>query len=314
MDNFQLYKTDLNQLLILKLILEQKNLTHTAYSLGVSQPAISRTLTKLKQHFSDDLLIRNRQSYSLTPFATQLQPKLKKLLELSQELQVKTELNLATCQGTFDIALLSIFSSELGIRIIEKVRKYAPNITLKIHEWDKYSLEDLKSLKIDLAVGHANQHYSMLKQRHLLETFPSFAVFNQHPLATKEQVTLNELFDFPHIKFIVPGFERSLENEIDFHLSPRNVILETSNLNLAIDTFLKAKDLVINKAKYFPALIEYKEQLKFITIKNLEQPPAMDLHLLWHSNNQSDLAHQWLRNLIFEESQALLDAYSMTTQ
>nr|WP_299730566.1 LysR family transcriptional regulator [uncultured Endozoicomonas sp.] len=295
---------DLNQLLVLNLILEQKNITSVARSLGISQPAVSRILSALRRHFADDLLVRDKQKYTLTPLALQIQPKLDRFIACVEDISKNEGFDPSTYIGEFKIALLSTISPQASMRLVNRIRTEAPNVTLNICEWDKSSLENIQQLKLDIGVGHANQAYASLRQRLLSHYFPSFAVFNDHPLAKSPTVTLDELFSYPHIKYVIPGFDRTVETERTYlnYQGRRQVVLETENASIATYTFLNARSLVINKAKYIPALLEYKDQITFLTLSDMTKIPAgMELQIIWHTRNQAMPAHQWLRELVYEE-------------
>ena len=307
MVNIEQYKVDLNQLLTLNLILKQKNITKTAQTLGVSQPAISRTLASLRKRFNDELLVRHRQVYTLTPFASKIEPKLEELLNFTKEFEQKQRFNPLKYYGQFKIALFSPICADVAVKVIARVRKEAPNITLKLYEWETHSLDDLQNQKIDLAVGHANTAYEELRQRVFTLLYPSFAVLNDHPLAQLKTVDLNTLFSYPHIKVVIPGFERSIESETNLMDNPRITALETANITVAVNTFFDQQSLVINKAKYLPTLMEQKEKLTFIDVTDLKRPPGMELQLLWHNCYQNDLAHQWLRNIVYDEVADIID-------
>src|SRR5919199_5248961 len=72
---------DLNLLLSLDALLEQRSVTRAAQQLGLSQPALSASLARLRRHFGDELLARVGNEYRLTPLAAQLKPRVRLALE-----------------------------------------------------------------------------------------------------------------------------------------------------------------------------------------------------------------------------------------
>ncbi|APO77224.1 LysR family transcriptional regulator protein (plasmid) [Rhizobium etli 8C-3] len=78
--NFDLGGFDLNLLLVLNALLRFRNLTHAGNELRLSQPATSRALTRLREMFGDDLLIRSNRTFELTPLARVLAPKVEAAL------------------------------------------------------------------------------------------------------------------------------------------------------------------------------------------------------------------------------------------
>src|SRR5215218_921253 len=68
----RLVNLDLNLLLSLRALLTERNVTRAAAALGLSQPAVSAALARLRRHFGDDLLVRVGNRYELTPLALRL--------------------------------------------------------------------------------------------------------------------------------------------------------------------------------------------------------------------------------------------------
>ena len=65
---------DANLLLPLYALLQERNLTHAGDRIALSQPAVSGALVRLRKHFGDDLLVRTRHGFELTPLAARLSP------------------------------------------------------------------------------------------------------------------------------------------------------------------------------------------------------------------------------------------------
>ena len=68
----RLANLDLNLLLSLRALLVERNVTRAAAALGLSQPAVSAALARLRRHFGDELLVRVGNRYELTPLALRL--------------------------------------------------------------------------------------------------------------------------------------------------------------------------------------------------------------------------------------------------
>ena len=63
---------DLNLLVALRELVRERSVTRAAQRLGVTQPAASASLSRLRRHFGDDLLVREHGEYVLTPLGEQL--------------------------------------------------------------------------------------------------------------------------------------------------------------------------------------------------------------------------------------------------
>src|SRR3954453_4673604 len=77
----RLANLDLNLLVSLDALLDQRSVTRAAQQLGLSQPALSASLARLRRHFGDELLSRVGNEYRLSPLAAQLKPPVRLALE-----------------------------------------------------------------------------------------------------------------------------------------------------------------------------------------------------------------------------------------
>ncbi|MFC0681550.1 LysR family transcriptional regulator [Lysobacter korlensis] len=128
----QLRNFDLNLLLPLRALLEEKSVTRAAERMHMSQPALSAALARLRRHFNDELLERRGNSFQLTPLAQQL-------LDLTYAATAGVE-RVFTAQAEFDPATstreFSIYGSDyvtavLGPSLLDVLSEAAPNVRLR---------------------------------------------------------------------------------------------------------------------------------------------------------------------------------------
>lgn len=146
---------DLNLLIILKQLLEEKHVSNTALTLGISQPSISRSLNKLRQLFDDPLLIRMSGGYQLTPKAQSIQQDLNSILNKVEALVNKQGFDPLTSEATIKLFGLPPQMSVLIRALIQDFRLKAPNITLEIDTSPKPQFADLLKGDVHFVVtGH----------------------------------------------------------------------------------------------------------------------------------------------------------------
>ena len=68
----ELSDIDLNQLVLFQQLMVERSVSKVAEKLGLTQPAVSNTLAKLRRQFGDDLFVRTPTGMMPTPFAEQL--------------------------------------------------------------------------------------------------------------------------------------------------------------------------------------------------------------------------------------------------
>jgi DNA-binding transcriptional LysR family regulator len=126
--------TDLNLLLALKVILEEASVTRAGRRLGLSQPAMSAALARLRRRFDDELLTRSGRDYELTPFAADLLPEVQAAVQLIGEaLEVQDEFEPATSVRTFRFTMSDYAISVLREVLLARVSRLAPEVRLQVH-------------------------------------------------------------------------------------------------------------------------------------------------------------------------------------
>ena len=123
---------DLNLLVYLDVLLLKRNVTRAAESLGISQPAMSNGLQRLRKLFNDPLLVRTSNGMSPTERAERLQPLVREIV-MSVEKAVESEQEFEPARATrvFRISVSDYTESTLVPHLLRYMRSRAPNITLE---------------------------------------------------------------------------------------------------------------------------------------------------------------------------------------
>jgi len=124
---------DLNLLMALGALLEERNLTRAGEKLNMSQPTMSGALARLRQHFGDELLVRSGRQYALTPTAERLLPAVQRALcQVERTLAVTPEFDTATSTRTFSLALSDYAVTVLIEPLLRRVHELAPGVGLEL--------------------------------------------------------------------------------------------------------------------------------------------------------------------------------------
>src|SRR4029453_2309123 len=122
---------DANLLLLLHALLEERNLTHAAARMTMSQPAMSGALGRLRKHFGDDLLTRSGREYELTPFAQQLRPAVADAVEAAEALLGNArEFDPRSSTKQFDVSMSEYAMTVLAEPLIRLLREQAPGCSV----------------------------------------------------------------------------------------------------------------------------------------------------------------------------------------
>ena len=125
--------SDLNLLLALKVLLEEGNVTRAGQRLGLSQPAMSTSLARMRRRFSDELLTRSGRDYELTSFAVDLLPEVQEaVLLISRALRVDEPFDPSTSDRVFRMTMSDYAITVLHEPLLDRVRTLAPGVRLEV--------------------------------------------------------------------------------------------------------------------------------------------------------------------------------------
>ena len=126
---------DLNLLPTLDALLRERNVTRAAERLGLSQPAVSAALGRLRRHFGDELLHRTGNQYELTPLAQQLRaPTELALAGVHRVFDASPQFEPASSDRTFRLMMSDYATAVLGERLVRRLADVAPHIRLALRQ------------------------------------------------------------------------------------------------------------------------------------------------------------------------------------
>lgn len=300
MDIRHLARIDLNLLLTLQVLLEEGSVSGTADKLFLTQPAISKSLSRMREIFDDPLFTRSGRGLVPTPFALALKQPLDGILRDMAYLFVAETFDPATFKGEFIIAINEFMDMVLFPMLVEELSREAPGMHLVTLTQQENQLAGLEKGDLDFALNLA---YSEIPQNFysdlLLEAKPALFGRESHPLMKKRKLAFKDLIAYPRIELNVPDmsnltiFRDTAETS---NIGPWKSVFETENLITALavisrtDYLLAGSDLV----QYFAS-----DELKFGKLNFNPNPDVkIEYCLVYHSRVANSPAHQWLRKKI----------------
>jgi DNA-binding transcriptional LysR family regulator len=190
---------DLNLLLALGALLEDRNLTRAGERIGVSQPAMSAALARLRRHYGDELLEREGRGYRLTVFGEQLLPTVREALrQLELTMQRSPDFDPADSERTFSIAASDYTVSILADPLLRLVKETAPQVRLHLHSLPPGLTSSSQALAVyDLLIGPVGYDFPGRST----ELFRDRLVCVADPVAAGldgRALTLDDLVQMPH--------------------------------------------------------------------------------------------------------------------
>ncbi|WP_415901552.1 LysR family transcriptional regulator [Neptuniibacter sp. QD29_5] len=289
-------RLNLNLLRALVIMLEERNVTRAADRLHLTQSAMSRQLSQLRDHFADPLLIREGNDYLLSAKAKELLPKVQAILAEVDELGEGDSFNPAECVRRFSFACTDHVAQFIFPDILQKLRQEAPGIDISYEMWRPELLTRLGQLPLDLASTTTNSLPENVLSIHIGQDSPVCLMAKNHPLAG-QTLTIEKMLEYSFLRLNSGGdkdsfFDRALEAQG----LQRRIQFEVPFFSAAFQVLSSEPMLMIlpqhiasNALAHFP--LSYAEL-------PLDEVPQNNYHLCWHALHDQDPAHRWLRNLI----------------
>jgi DNA-binding transcriptional LysR family regulator len=145
---------DLNLLLALDALLDEESVTAAADRLGLSAPAMSRTLTRIRTAFGDPILVRSGRTMVATPRAQAIHAEVKALLDRSRALFAEGRpVDEAQLHQVFTVLASDYFPVHLATRLLPRLQSYAPGVSVAFSPEGQHLGQPLRDGTADLELG-----------------------------------------------------------------------------------------------------------------------------------------------------------------
>jgi DNA-binding transcriptional LysR family regulator len=272
---------DLRLLLILDALLVEGSVTHAARRLGMSQPAVSAALARLRHILKDDLFTREPGGMRPTPRALELAIPISQALRQLEAAVQPAEFVPAESTRSFRIAIANHSEVVLLPELIERLRRDAPLV--QIHALPKPNREVPRMLDsniIDFAIGAIGEMPSRFRRATLYHDEFVCVGRHDHPLLKSSTITLEDFVSVPHLLVTSTGESRTLLDQV---LAKRHVerdIQYTVKHFLAALPILKRTDAVAGWfRRSFDAVLG--ATVTDLVIRPLPLEP-MSVDIVWH--------------------------------
>ena len=207
-------RTDLNLLPALAALLEHRHVSQAADEVGLSQPAMSRSLGRLRKALDDELLVRTPGGYRLTRRAERINGELDPILRGLETLLAGETFDPSAAAEAFELVGSDYAVSVLGGRLFEQLVAASPASTLRFHGWHEGSFDELREGVRDLVFLGGPVPDDLHSERLFLERFVCVVACDHH-LADRTALALDEYIAESHLVIEVtdgaqPAIDRPL--------------------------------------------------------------------------------------------------------
>jgi len=294
----ELARLDLNLLLVFHHLLRERRVSGVARTLGMSQPAVSSALGRLRSSLGDELFLRTQHGMAPTPYAMQLAEPVAIALEgLQRALQVRAGFDPVSSTRCFTLAMTDVGEMYFLPILVEVLGKQAPGVTLKVVSVMQSGLpEDLASGRVDLALGLLPQLQAGFFQQALFRQSYVCLMRTGHPLAARSKMDLKDFVDAEHVRVLAAGTGHGrIEQALELQGLKRRIRLTVQHY-VALGDVLGHSDLIATVPERFAQRV-----LQPFALCTRPLPVKVDstaIHQCWHGHLHRDPGHQWLRRQI----------------
>ncbi|WP_137170627.1 LysR family transcriptional regulator [Marinomonas sp. FW-1] len=293
-----IHRVNLNLLRSLKVLLEERHVSHAADKLNLTQSAVSRQLSQLRSLFADPLLIREGNTLIPTPKALQLQAKLAHWFLELDDLLVEEAFDPEKWHGEFVLSSSDYVAQYILPNIVEALAVQAPNVSIQYRLWQPDLLPQLATSDIQLASSMSPTQPEGVSSIQIGEDVPVCVMSRAHPLAKQDSLSVTDLLAYAHIKVIGGGDKDSYVDEALANLQKqRRFALKVPFFYAAAQSLCQSQHLMV-----IPEHIARNLKKHFsLTYKPLPiTTPRHKYWLLWHAKYDNDPSHLWIRSLVLQ--------------
>jgi DNA-binding transcriptional LysR family regulator len=298
---------DLNLLRVFDVLMQERRVATSALRLGLSQPAVSNALARLRKALGDELLTRAPAGMEATDYAKHLHATLRPALAaIEQGLLSKTEFDPATAQWRAQIAMTDIGEIVFLPQLLAHCAKHAPGLALETlrDSQTKSSSSGITTAmaegRVDLAIGWLPDVTEGLYQRKLFAQRYACIARVGHPLLTgkKPKLTEEKFLSAEHIAVRAEGTGHAKADVMLDSLKKglqRKVRLRVPNF-LSVPHIVSQTELLATVPEKLAQ--EWGERFDLQVFAHPLNMPAFELKMFWHRRVHNEPSHQWLRDLI----------------
>ena len=309
----RLSRIDLNLLLAFQVLLEEKNTTRAAERLFITQSAMSRTLSRLRQAFDDELFFRHGHGLKTTPKAEALTQLVDEVLAKAHGIFCPEPFNPAAAMGEINLAIPEPIAIFVVPSLVKRLKTLAPKLILNSHNVHEDYCEQLQNGSIDFLVYQHEKREELTSE--LIGSHRLTCLMRKgHPLASTDSMAEKEYSYTDHIVYTVPHVNsRELDSFIDSarHFEGNQYcILETTQLLMAFELMLNS-DAILPSIPGTQDLAICRGQFSEKTFRDLPiSNKVVDQYLTQHKRSLNLPLHQWMAKQITEVASEALPLVS----
>lgn len=295
-------QVDLNLLVALDALLKDRNVTRAGERVGLSQPAMSSALARLRRLFQDELLVREGREYQLSSLARELTGPLQQILHLIDEtIEKRPAFDPMKDERVFTIRASDHMAFLVLQPLFRRLAAEAPGVTLQVRPL-LAAAEMLANPDADLVISFEN----------MIPDLPSEVLFKDRWVcalwsgnaAVGDCLSLEQYLSLPHL-----AYGRAIDHLSGLADQAASALHPERRVSVTLETFFLLPFLL--RGTNMVAFVHERLGRRLASLSDIrlvEPPfdvPIMAEAMFWHSRSTSDPAHAWLRAQIAQAGASL---------
>lgn len=290
-----LLTADLNLLVALDALLVERNVTRAGARIGISQPAMSSSLQRLRRQFDDELLTRVGSTYELTPLAQVLKEDVADILRLVERtFDAQAVFDPKSSTRSFRVVTSDYCLTALSGELMPMLREAAPGVQVHFDAVTPFAVERIKeTLQAADLILIPKGHFSGYPHT---ELFTDNWVCVTGSGSPERELTVAEMRDARWARLFGTEVNSTLADRrvYDLHLGERTDVI--------VDTFLMLPFAVTGTDRL--ALVQERMARKLAAVADIQimrlpiSLPTLVECAWWHPSKSDDPGHQWFRQLV----------------
>lgn len=290
---------DLNLLRVFLALMEERSVTKVAESQGITQPALSNSLNRLREMMRDPLFVRERYGVRPTELAEEWAPIVAEALsKIDNIILGQQDFVPSTATKVFTVAASSYVEFVLLPAVIAKLSRVAPGVAVRLVPYGTDLAESgVVSGKTALVIGRMYDLPGNLVVQHLIDDSLQCVVGKHHPEIGRT-LSVEQYQRLKHVIMLRPDWlTDGLHHLLGRHGIQRNIAVSVTHF-LAIPDMIAATDYCATLPSLMCRNLRRDNRLKVLpTPRDFGTFP---IQMAWHTRYREDPSHKWLRSLVIE--------------
>jgi DNA-binding transcriptional LysR family regulator len=287
---------DLNLLVVFNAVAQEKNFTRAGQRLGMSQPAVSHALARLRYALKDELFVRTPEGMQPTPRAERMAGPVRAALRELQVTVEPDEFDASQTSRSYTIAANNYAARAVIPALARRMAKLAPSTVLEVRPIGAlHLLDQLDAGGVDLALTTLIEGGDRFKCVGLLDDEYVAILSSDNPVAAEPELSIEAFAALPHIAITSSGDDTHfIDDALADHGLARLVSAKVP-LHSLILMLIGSEALAVMPRRVAADLVAICP----LTMRPLPFPsPRVSLSMIWHRRLDNHPAHRWLRGTL----------------